>query len=152
MSALAHHRLGVPGIRHHQPFSPREDHHLRLVWSRPESLAQHTYRRRRVVAAIAAIAITAIALAAVQTGVNWVTGESRSHQPAPATPAFVPATATTWTIGKGDTLWSIATAASEPGKDVRPLVAKLSKERGGKPLQLGERIAVKTVGESTALR
>ena len=44
-------------------------------------------------------------------------------------------------VKPGETLWSIAEAV-DPHGDVRPLVARLFAEVGGRPLQVGERVAV----------
>lgn len=55
--------------------------------------------------------------------------------------ASEPAVARIWVVRPGDTLWSIALASGARG-DIRPLVARLSAEVGGRPLQPGERIQV----------
>ena len=44
-------------------------------------------------------------------------------------------------VQPGDTLWSIA-RDSRPEGDVRPLVDRMSAERRGRPLVVGERVAV----------
>lgn len=51
------------------------------------------------------------------------------------------ASARVWIVRPGDTLWSIALASGAKG-DIRPLVDRLSKEVGGRPLQVGERIVL----------
>jgi LysM domain-containing protein len=52
-----------------------------------------------------------------------------------------PAAMRTYTVQAGDTLWSIARGLSDGG-DPRPIVDRLMAQRQGRPLQVGERIAL----------
>lgn len=47
-----------------------------------------------------------------------------------------------YVVQPGDTLWSIATAVSLPGEDVRPLVDHLKSVAGGSALDVGQRIVI----------
>lgn len=101
------------------------------------------YRRRR--AAVAALCL-ALALA---LAVAWVGGAlgggslAASGAGAPAVRALQlqPVSATAHVVAPGDTLWSIARQL-QPEGDVRPVVDALAASRGGRPLQVGERIAL----------
>jgi LysM repeat protein len=52
-----------------------------------------------------------------------------------------PVARTTYVVAPGDTLWSIARRLVPEG-DVRPVVDSLAAHRNGRPLQVGERIAL----------
>ncbi len=144
MSALAHQRnphLNAQRQPHiGESWSQREERHLRLIWSKPEPLARHIYQRRRVVALVLFAFLSVAVWQGTTAGINWYSADTGASSAAVAT--ATPASQTTWTVSQGDTLWSIATAVSGPGKDVRPLVSELSKARNGAPLQLGEKIAI----------
>jgi hypothetical protein len=60
---------------------------------------------------------------------------------APGAGRTATAAAHVWVVQPGDTLWAIARRL-EPNGDVRPLVDALSREVHGRPLQVGQRIAV----------
>lgn len=47
-----------------------------------------------------------------------------------------------YVVQPGDTLWSIATAVSVEGEDVRPLVDHLKEVAGGSALDVGQRIVI----------
>lgn len=47
-----------------------------------------------------------------------------------------------YVVQPGDTLWSIATAVSVEGEDIRPLVAHLKSVAGGASLDVGQRIII----------
>jgi hypothetical protein len=105
-------------------------------WRSRPSPAQ--LRRRRVVAAaLALMTLLGVFLAA----------QALFGRPAGATPhatgsaGAVPSAGRVWLVRPGDTLWTIALATGARG-DIRPLVARLSAEVGGQPLQPGERIVV----------
>ena len=60
---------------------------------------------------------------------------------APGTGRTATVAAHVWVVQPGDTLWAIARRL-EPNSDVRPLVDALSREVHGRPLQVGQVIAV----------
>lgn len=47
-----------------------------------------------------------------------------------------------YVVQPGDTLWSIATAVSVEGEDIRPLVDHLKDVAGGSSLDVGQRIVI----------
>ncbi len=47
-----------------------------------------------------------------------------------------------YVVQPGDTLWSIATAVSVDGEDIRPLVDHLKSVAGGSALDVGQRIVI----------
>lgn len=98
------------------------------------------YRSRRIVAA-------ALFLGILLAG-SWTLGAlgggplTASEADSGATPLVVqPVSRTTHVVASGDTLWSIARGL-QPMGDVRPLVDALAEARGGRPLQVGERIVL----------
>jgi hypothetical protein len=88
-----------------------------------------TYRRRRIVAVLVALAVVvAVGRVGVTLGGSPLVTPERP-------PASQPAGA--HVVQPGDSLWSIAQALA-PGEDPRPLVDELSRERGNAPLRPGE--------------
>lgn len=103
-----------------------------------------TYRRRRVVVAAAAIGLlfaTHVA-AGVATNLALAVIAPQTAQIAVA-PAPPPATAAQriHVVQPGDTIWDVA-RRFQPDGDVRPLVDAMVQARGGRPLQVGERLLV----------
>jgi len=97
------------------------------------------YRRRR----LAVLLCLAGAVAAGWFGLHQLTGQSGDG---PLTVAGRPVSVNPQLVSRsidivqpGDTLWSLARRA-QPQGDIRPLVAALSSQRDGRPLQVGERV------------
>jgi nucleoid-associated protein YgaU len=88
-----------------------------------------TPRGRRVVSGIAAL----IAGAALLTG-----GRAVAESPTPAV------SVDSYTVGSGETLWSIASAFTAPGEDVRDTVDEIAELNGmaGSGLVAGDQILV----------
>jgi hypothetical protein len=102
--------------------------------------SQAVYRRRRLAVLLCVAALVAFGW----LGVHWLTGTSGggpltvAGQPVSnIDPALVGSTRAI--VQPGDTLWSIARRV-QPTGDVRPLVDKLSAQRHGAALQVGETI------------
>lgn len=95
--------------------------------------------RRRLVAGGLAAAILLGLLVGLQALFGRPGGGPLASVGSPA--AAQPAVARVWVVHPGDTLWSIALASGARG-DIRPLVAQMSAEVGGRPLQPGERIRI----------
>ncbi len=106
--------------------------------------APSVFWRRRAVALVVLFFLFAGLYSVVSAALTQVTGVGSEPQPIVAVSAPVDAQVAV-TVGPGDTLWSIVSAA-RPGDDPRPLVAKLSKARHGAPLQIGERITIPSKG------
>lgn len=96
-------------------------------------------RRRRVVAGGLAGVILLGLFVGLQALFGRLDGGPLASVGSPAA-AQLPA-ARVWVVHPGDTLWSIALASGARG-DIRPLVARLSAEVDGRPLQPGERIRI----------
>lgn len=144
MAALAYPRaIGSEAWQQQLPNgAPRRvsgERHLELVWSRPEHKRPSglVILRRRAMALVLVMLVGAGAWSLASAGVSWLSAEQASPAPAAATSAPV----TEWRVKQGDTLWAIARSA-QPTGDVRPLVQRLSAERGGQPLQVGETIKI----------
>lgn len=104
----------------------------------PRRLPDSTYRRRRLLA-LAGLAVLALGCwLALQAAVSGAGGG-----PLTATGAAgsAPAAARTWVVRPGDTLWGIALAAGARG-DIRPYVDRLAAETAGRPLVVGEHLAL----------
>jgi hypothetical protein len=95
-----------------------------------------------LVALLAVLVVIALGLQAVLGGLGG--GPLTTSEP-PGTGALAgvlqPAAMRTYTVQPGDTVWSIARGLSGGG-DPRPVVDRLMAERQGRPLQVGERIAL----------
>ena len=109
--------------------------------------SQAVYRRRRIAVLLCAAAFVACAW----QGLHWLTGMSGDG---PLTVAGQPeslvteldtklVTSARVIVQPGDTLWTIARRV-QPSGDVRPLVARLSAQRDGRSLQVGETIVLST--------
>lgn len=96
-------------------------------------------RRRRLVAGGVAATILLGLLLGLQALFGLPGGGPLASVGPP--PAAQPPAGRIWVVRPGDTLWSIALGSGAQG-DIRPLVARLSAEVGGRPLQPGERIRV----------
>ena len=112
---------------------------------------RRTYRRRRIVAAVLAATTLVVGVRAAQAlgasvlgdGARTVSVGADATEselvPAAGATAEPVATAGTYRVRSGDTLWSIA-AELGGDADVRELVDELSRRTGGQPLQPGQRI------------
>jgi hypothetical protein len=98
-------------------------------------VSRATYWRRRILVAVAAVALVLVmAQAGAALGGSLATPERR---PASASPARTMARSTV--VRPGDSLWSVA-ARLVPGSDPRPVVDALAAARHGTTLQPGETI------------
>ena len=105
---------------------------LRLVPPVTKAAAPPSGRRRALVACAAVVAVVAVALV--------LHDRSRPSTVGSAGPADASAPAS-WTVRPGDTLWSIARSL-QPAGDLRPLVHRLVRAYGERPLQPGETLAI----------
>ena len=95
-----------------------------------------TYRRRRLAAVVVVAGLALVAWATIGALGGALTASGRSvSDPGRRAPVAVVE------VGEGDTVWSIARRL-QPSGDVRPLVDRLARARGGTVLQVGERIVV----------
>jgi hypothetical protein len=114
--------------------------------ARPLPVAAGVYRRRRLVAAGAALVILAVIGLAV-VGVHSVTSTgvragSSATAPSAGAGSVTPSAAAgveSYLVRSGDTLWGIARTLKPEG-DLRPLVDGLADRAGGAGLQPGQRI------------
>jgi LysM repeat protein len=139
---------------------------LTVLRQRQAARRRLVLRRRRlaalsVVAVMAAAFVAAVAAAVVGVvlatspgapggGPLTATGSSTAQDQLTATysdassaptAAGKPAVAGTWVVRPGDTLWTIVERSGVHG-DPRPVVDRLNAQLHGRPLQVGERIAV----------
>jgi hypothetical protein len=119
-----------------------------MVWRRPVGVAStrravpaSVYRRRRLV--VAALLLSTLLAGSWMLGVLGGGPLTASGAPSPAVTRLdvQPISRSTYVVGPGDTLWSIARHL-QPTGDVRPVVDALAATRHGRPLQVGERIVV----------
>jgi LysM repeat protein len=111
------------------------------VAGRPGRSDGRVYRRRRAVALlvlVAAVFVVAggvrLALAGSGGGALTISGSSGALAPHSQSE-----TGHLYVVQPGDTLWSIVRASVRPG-DPRPEVDLLTRQLGGKPLQIGQRL------------
>ncbi len=97
-------------------------------------------RRRRQVAVVVALLLVASAVWALGGLLGWL-GSGPLAAPGPAPNVAVPAAALVHVVQPGETVWSIARSA-QPKGEVRPLVDRLVRELGGRPLQVGDRLVL----------
>ena len=97
------------------------------------------YRRRRL--AVAALLLGALLAGGEALGVlgGGPLTASEAGSPAPAAIVVQPVSRRTHVVAPGETLWSIARRA-QPAGDVRPVVDAMMAERGGRPIEVGERV------------
>lgn len=133
--------IAIPPSRHWIRW-PDEAAAARRPVSRPTAAV---YRRRRAVALILLCAMVAAIALALQAVLGGLGGGPLTTSGPSGTGAMVgvlqPAALRTYTVQPGDTLWSIARGLSGGG-DPRPIVDRLMAQRQGRPLQVGERIAL----------
>lgn len=146
MAAITHPRASPRWPEAGPGWSPRPP--LRLVPGSPARHVLAVYRRRRVAAGV--VAALALALASVAGWLALVAyappppaanpGVERAPVEPPAPLSAHPAPAGVL-VRPGDSLWSIAQRA-HPESDPRPIVTRLARTYGSRPLQAGERLAV----------
>lgn len=104
-------------------------------------LPRRVYRRRRL--AVAALFLGALLAGGEALGVLGGGPLTASEAGSRDATALVvrPVSRTTHVVAPGETLWSIARRARPTG-DIRPLVDAMVAERGGRPLEVGERIVL----------
>lgn len=112
---------------------------LRPSTPRPLRPSRAVLRRRRV--AVGGLALVALVASWIAGGAALGAGGSGPLTATGAPSGSQPAAYRSWVVRPGDTLWSIAEASGAKG-DIRPLVDRLSAEVGGRPLQVGQRIAL----------
>ena len=97
------------------------------------------YRRRRVVAFVAVLAVALFVVIAARAAVGALGGGPLA---ASGTPAARAGAAAVYVVQPGDTYWSIARRL-HPSGDVRALVDRLSAAHGGAALQAGEQLVLR---------
>ena len=143
----------MAAISYPSPIAPRRrgrsgelpERHLRLV---PGGGVRHhpapaVYARRRLVAVTVAAVVVLALFAGVQalaSAVGLVPRPAPATSVAPAPAAGAPAGAA-HVVQPGDTVWSIARAASPDG-DVRAIVDRIVARNGGPVLQVGQRLVL----------
>ncbi len=97
-------------------------------------------RPRRHVGAVTVSTVSVLLVVAFVLG--WFgSGPLAAAGPVPPGPAVELAATRSYVVQPGDTAWSIARQA-QPDGDVRPLVSRLLRDRGGGPLHPGEVLLV----------
>ena len=138
----------APAHQVHEIASDRS--HLRLVepTRRPARRSEVTYRRRRFVAALVAIAVLVGLVWVAEAIIASVVPEVASSGPTVVETASDPAALATGDFAvardfvvaqPGDTLWTIARQL-QPQGDLRPLVQALSELNGGPAVAVGQAI------------
>jgi hypothetical protein len=100
---------------------------------------RRTYLRRRLVAAVVAVAL--VAALHLLAG-SALAGTAGGGTPSAAAGATSPVT---HVVQPGDTLWTIAERVA-PGEDLRPVVDELRQRHGSTELEVGDRLDVANLG------
>ncbi|CAA9252765.1 MAG: hypothetical protein AVDCRST_MAG50-2338 [uncultured Acidimicrobiales bacterium] len=115
--------------------------------ARRSGVGPATYRRRRIVAAIVGVGllvgihvVAGVVTSLVVSATSAAASSSTSSIGGP-TPPTAKAAERTHVVQPGDTVWGVA-RRFQPHGDVRPLVDAMVDARGGRPLQVGERLVV----------
>lgn len=126
-----------PRLRPDRPPAGRPP--LRVIEGGRSPRRMARYRRRRLVVAVAVLAIGASATVGVRAVLPALRPAVPGAHPAPspAVSGAVPSVV----VRQGDTLWSIARRIA-PGGDVRAAVDRLAGVHGTGPLQVGERLPI----------
>jgi hypothetical protein len=103
---------------------------------------QRVYLRRRLLAGLAVLLLTAVIWMAVVGALSLLRGPTSNSPTSAATAAVPPAAAEEYIVQPGDTLWTIAERL-DPQGDLRPVVDELADRAGGAMLQSGQRIDVR---------
>jgi Tfp pilus assembly protein FimV len=102
------------------------------------------FRRRRAVTvfAVAAIALAApAATATLRQSLAGSGGGALTTAGSAGAAEMRPASARVHIVQPGETLWSIA-QADDPTGDPRPVVDRLARQVGGRPLRVGQRLVL----------
>jgi hypothetical protein len=102
------------------------------------------YRRRRIVVAVALVAVATCTAFAGRSALEALRPAVPGAGPAPALRSGASAGGPVVIVRQGDTLWSIARSVA-PGGDIRAAVDRLAAAHGTGPLQVGERLPVGAV-------
>ena len=128
------------------PWSPRAAERPAIGTARPvgrgaAASRRPAYARRRVVALLVALLVVVTAGLALRWAAAAVAGLGGAPLAAsePASSAGADRPGLVHRVQPGDTLWEVA-RSFQPDGDLRPLVDKLSAERRGRPLAVGERV------------
>lgn len=106
------------------------------------SVDQHTAPRRGHPVAGTLVGVLLVAAWLLASGALGGASPARSESAGGApTGTAVPVASTSYVVQPGDTLWSVARTL-RPNGDLRPLVDHLGRHTGGRPLQVGQRIAL----------
>ena len=139
MVAIAH---PVPSPHRRSPVRPAPRPRLRVIEGGRREVGVDTYRRRRVVAAVALFAAAVVSVLVLRVVVGALAaGVLPAPPPAGPVSGEVPAGAPTYVVQPGDTLWSIAESLDRSG-DVRATVDALARANGCAALDVGDRIAL----------
>ena len=104
------------------------------------AISPHVRRRRCQVAAVVVVSLLALLAWALWGAVGWLgSGPLAAPESVPARPVAV--ASVSYVVQPGDTLWSIARSFQAKG-EIRPLVDRLAAQTHGRPLQVGDRIAL----------
>ena len=111
---------------------------LRLVEAPPvrPAAARPNYAARRAVALVVVALCLLGAASAVRAVGGWFV-----HEPTAQVSTVGSGSVVVRTVQPGETLWSIAAAAS-PGRDPRPVVDELVRLNGGSTLEAGGRVLI----------
>jgi hypothetical protein len=143
-----------PSVRHRratpEPPIPPADRRPRAPRvrgvDRPVSYRAATFRRRRLVALVAAVALIAglaVAVQAIAQAASTVGPSAPEPLESEGAGPPRPVDGEVYVVQPGDTLWSIA-AELAPESDPRPVVDALRAANGGPELQVGDRLTVDT--------
>jgi Tfp pilus assembly protein FimV len=112
----------------------------------PVSRRAATFRRRRLVALVVAVALIAglaMAVQAIAQAASTVGPSAPESLESEGAGPPRPVEGEVYVVQPGDTLWSIA-AELAPESDPRPIVDALRAANGGSELQVGDRLTVDT--------
>jgi hypothetical protein len=113
---------------------------------RPVSHPAATFRRRRLVALVSAVALIAglaVAVQAIAQAASTVGPSALEPLESEGAGPPRPVDGEVYVVQPGDTLWSIA-ADLAPESDPRPVVDVLRAANGGPELQVGDRLTIDT--------
>jgi LysM domain len=128
-----------------EPSIPLADRRPRVPRvGRPVPARATMFRRRRLIALVAAVVLTAglaVAVQAIAQAASSVGPSAPEPIEAEAAGSPRPVDGEVYVVQPGDTLWSIATELA-PESDPRPVVDALRAANGGPELQAGARLIV----------
>jgi len=125
------------------PARPWPDPPLRLIQGgRSARRSAAVFRRRRLLAALLALALVVALVPAVRLAlVSFAPDVPEAHATPPASAALRGGSGLTVIVAPGDTLWTIARRISPRG-DVRSMVDRLAAAHGTGSLHPGEQLSV----------